>query len=325
MQENASVGGGNGTDKFVTYLDDDGEATTLDVVRVGPAAMSFIGVLNSTCGARCSEVMALQSAGTPTVPDPSFFKCNSTISTVSAIDEYLHHGMRSDVFQMPDQQAKIIAGAIGWSGFNYTPGDSYQYVRYNTDSWWSPNDPADVVMVSKRIMEFSVEAVAAIDYNGPRRNVTGWYPITAQVVSIQWRWSAAILGLIPFFQLLALVCVIAKANSAIIRDDSPLSTARLLRPIIERLGDNGCLLTGEEIAEELADIRIKYGWREPQSEMEFRNEIDAGFIRHVDILEETEGLGLQGTMPPGRYDGLERTDCSNAMRRRNCRKRAMSL
>jgi hypothetical protein len=248
--------------------------------------------------------MALQSANGRTVHEAAFFKCNNTISTVSAIDEYLYDNQTAEAFEMPDLQAKIIAGAIGWSGFNHTVGDMYQYVRYNTETWWSPDTPADAGMVAGRVMDFSIEAVAAIDYNGPRHNVTGWYPVTAQVVSVQWRWSAAILGLIPLFQLSALICVIARANSAIIRDDSALSTARLLRPIVEKLGDRGCLLTGEEIAEELGEMKVKYGWRESGSEFTFRNEIDPDVIRHVDILEEKEGFGEQPAMPPGRYDGL---------------------
>ena len=254
--------GGNGTSAFVTF-EENGQRVTLNVARVGPGAMTYVGVLNSTCGPRCTEVMALQSSNGGTIPEPAFFKCNSTMSTVTAIDEYLYDGLTADALQLPDKQAKIIAGAIGWSGFNYTPGDLYQYVRYDTESWWSPDNPANVSMVTDRVMEFSIESLAAIDYNGPRRNVTGWYPVTAQVVSVQWRWSASILGLLPFLQLLALICVIARANSAIIRDDSSLSTARLLRPIVERLGDKGCLLTGQEIAETLPELRVKYGWREP--------------------------------------------------------------
>ena len=321
------LAGGNGTTKSVTYADDDGIPTTLDVVRVGPGAVTYVGVLNSTCGPRCTEVMALQSANGNTIPKPAFFKCNSTLSGVSGIDQYLYNGQSPDAFRLHDLQAKILAGAIGWSGFNYTSGDLYQYARYNTESWWSPYNPADVGMISRRVMEFSIEAVAAIDYNGPRRNVTGWYPITAQVVTIQWQWSAAILGLLPFFQLLALICVITKANSAIIRDDSSLSTARLLRPIVERLGDKGCLLTGEEIAEELPEMQVKYGWREPGGFV-FRNEIDSDVVRHVDILDEQEGFGLQGAMPPGRYDGLQAESCHprKAQSRQNGRRaRSMSL
>jgi hypothetical protein len=298
------LAGGNGTDKYVTYVDEDGSPVILNVVRVGPGAMTYVGVLNSTCGPRCSEVMALQSAGVEEIPTPSFYKCRNTLTPVEGVEEYLFDGQSPDAFELADQQARILAGAIGWSGFNFTAGDQYQYVRYNTESYWSPNDPADASRIAGRIGEFAIEAVAAIDYNGARRNVSGWYPVAAQAVAIQWQWSASILGLLPFFQLLALVCVISRANSAIIRDDSSLSTARLLRPIVEKLADGGCMLTGQEIADELADMKVKYGWRETGPAFVFENTLEDDSVRHLDILEEQEGLGLQGTMPSGRYDGL---------------------
>lgn len=323
--------GGNGTNSYIVYLDNDRQQNSLDVVRVGPGATTYVGMLNSTCGPRCTQVMVLQSANGDTIPRPSFYQCENTISPVQGIEEYLYDGQTADIFQMPDAQAQIIAGAIGWTGFNYTPGDLYQYARYAPESWWSPDTPADAGVISRRIMEFSSEAVAAVDYNGPRRNVSGWYPIPAQVVQVQWRWSATILGIIPAVQLLALVCVIAWGNSAVIRDESCLSTARLLRPVVDKLGHRGCLLTGHEIAEELADIKVKYGWREPRPEFTFRNEIDPQVVRHVDILEESEGLGGQGPMPPGLYDGeasgLEdhQLDERSMLLRRRRARRSMSM
>ncbi|OAP65651.1 hypothetical protein AYL99_01623 [Fonsecaea erecta] len=319
------IEGGNGTSTSIIYRDEAGRQATLDVVHVGAGAMTFIGVLNSTCGPRCTEVMALQSANGDTIPHPAFFKCQSKISEVMGIEEYLDYGEPAASFELLDPQAKILAGAIGWSGFNYTANDQYQYVRYNTETWWSPNSPANAGLISQRIMEFSIEAVAAIDYNGPRRNSRGWYAVTAQVVSVQWRWSATILGLLPFFQLVALICVVAWANPAIIRDDSDLSTARLLRPIVDKLGDRGCLLTGAEIAEELADLRVKYGWREPGPDFAFRNEIDGDVIRHVDVLDEREGFGQQGPMPAGRYDGLVPDRHSTEAPRSRRGQRSMSL
>ena len=105
-------------------------------------------------------------------------------------------GQTDAPYQMPGLQARIMAAAIGWAGFNSTPADEYQFVRYGLDSWWSPNEDADVGTISRRVMEFSIEDIAAMDYNGPRRNVTGYYPVMAQVVSVQWRWAAAILSVI---------------------------------------------------------------------------------------------------------------------------------
>ncbi|RVX71420.1 hypothetical protein B0A52_04992 [Exophiala mesophila] len=295
--------GGNGSSSIITYLDKDDQRQTLDVVRAGPGATTYVGVLNATCGPRCAEIWALQSSNGDTIPEPSFFKCQNTMTPMLGIQEYLIGNATEELYQIPELQARIFAGSIGWTGFNYTPGDSYQYVRYVTDSWWSPNSPSDADRVSKNIMEYSIGAVAAFDYNGPRSNVSGWFPVPAQNVDIQWRWSAAILGVVPFIHLMVLVCVILWGNSSIIRDESCLSTAKLLGPIVAKLGENGCLLTGEEIAQELSEVRIKYGWKEPDNGLVFRNEIDPTVVRHVGILEEFEGYGSQGSMPPGRYDG----------------------
>ncbi|KIV77239.1 hypothetical protein PV11_09054 [Exophiala sideris] len=325
------LNGGNGTDNFVTYLDDHGVRTTLDVPGVGPGAMTYIGVLNSTCGPRCSQIMALQSANGATVPKPSFFTCNNTLSNVQGYQQYVYPGTAAteDVFEMEDEQASIMAGAIGWTGFNYTDGDLYQYVRYTSQSYWSPDGTTSAYQIAQRVMEFSIEAVAALDYNGLRINVTGWYPVTAQMVDVEWQWAGTILGLVPFVQLIASICVIIWSNTAIIRDESCLSTARLLRPLVDKLGGKGCLLSGDEISEVFPDMRIKYGWREPDPDYVFRNEIDTRVVRHVDVLEEQEGFGKQGVMPPGFYDG-EATDdeCderTSFLRRRKGRRRRKSI
>ena len=104
--------------------------------------------------------------------------------------------------------------------------------------------------------------------------------------------------------------VILFADKAIIKDTSHLPTARLLRPIVEKLGDKGCLLTGDEIAEQLGNFRVIYGVREPNVGLGGGLGVgviggDDDVVRHLDVIEETEGLGYRrGSMPPGRYDGL---------------------
>ena len=298
------VSGGTGYETNVTFIDANNDTTTLDAVRVGPGAMTFISVLNSTCGPRCTDIYALQSADNNTIPYPAFFKCNSTITPVAGIEKYTHTRKDASPYQLADEQARIMAGAIGWTGFNFSKDDQLQYVRYSLDSWWSPNKPTTAYQTATHIMEYSIEAVAAFDYNGPRHVIKGWYPETAQKVNVLWRWAGAILGVIPFLQLLVCLCVIRYANKAIIRDASCMSTARLLRPLVEKLGPNGCLLTGKEIAEEFPELKLRYGYRDPPSDLQFRNEIGGDIIRHVDLIDEQEGFGPQGAMPPGRYDGL---------------------
>jgi hypothetical protein len=48
-----------------------------------------------------------------------------------------------------------------------------------------------------------------------------------------------------------------------IRDPSHLATARPLRPIVEKLGNEGCLLTRDEIVKTLGDFGLKYGVKNP--------------------------------------------------------------
>jgi hypothetical protein len=303
------VAGGNGTDTFITYQDDDGTGTTIDIPRVGPGAMTFIGVLNSTCGPRCSQILALQSADGDGIRQPAFFQCQNTVSLVHGIEQYIQPKQNASLYQLADVQARIMAGAIGWTGFNYTQGDQFQYVRYSVNSWWSPNGPATADVTAEHIMEYTMGAIAAFDYNGPRQNVTGYYPVTAQTVSVLWTWVIASLCIIPLLQFLVLLVIVKFANTAIIKDDSAISTARLLRPLVDKLGSKGCLLTGKEISRQLSDVRIKYGYREPTDDLTWSNSIRDHAVRHVDLLEECEGVGVQGPMPPGTYDGWYEDKC----------------
>ncbi|KIW14830.1 hypothetical protein PV08_07615 [Exophiala spinifera] len=298
----------------ISYVDERGALKFLDLQPGEPGAVTYIGVLNATCGPRCSQVMALQNASAPHIPRPSFYTCNSTLTPVQGVQEYLHAGTEQTelTFQIRDEQARIIAGAIGWSmsGIDYSdPADddnqlAYEMSRYTQSSWWSPAHPMTAYWVEQRVMEYAIEAVAAMDYNGPQQNVTGWYPVLAQAVTVEWPWAGTILVLVPVLQLVASVCVIVWSNTAIIRDQSALSAARLLRPVVEGLGAKGCLLSGEEIAAMFPGVKVKYGWREPQ-DLTFRNEIDpaSSSVRHVDILQEQEGYSTQGPMPAGFYDG----------------------
>jgi hypothetical protein len=316
--EHKVVSGGNGIDTVVTFLGDNNESETLDFVRVGPGAMTYVGVLNSTCGPRCSEIIALQSADNETIFTPKVFKCHNTISLVEGIEPYVQSNQTAELYQLPDAQARVFAGSIGWTGFNYTPGDQYQYVRYATDSWWSPNSPTNSSTIVGHIMEFAIEGIAAFDNNGPRMLVAGYYPIAAQSVSVAWTWAVTLLSIITGLHFVAFVAVVFWASETIIRDESCLSIAKLLKDVVGRLGHHGCLLTGEEIAEALGDVKVRYGVKgggladtieeEVHEGLRFENRIVGGMVRHVGMLRETEGLEGEGQttkkrFPPGLYDG----------------------
>ena len=292
----------NETNDIITFVDKDGNQYTKWVSPTSPGAVTYMGNTKSNCGPRCTEVWALQVADGYYVLDSTFFKCNNTVGWVMYDDTDETYAPTDPPFQMPDEQAKIIAGAIGWSGFWYTDGDPFEYVRYSEASWWSPAWQLPLTGqygIAALVMEFSMYAVAAMDDHGPRKNVTSWdQPNMAQVVDVTWEWAVIILAVIPAIQLIALVAIIAWANKAIIKDNSFLGAARLLRPLVDHLGPHGCMLTGDQIAEELKNVRIAYGYRSPPGFVE-----GSDMVRHVGILKEHEGLGLSRAMPPGRYDG----------------------
>ncbi|KAG9768385.1 hypothetical protein KCU88_g7227, partial [Aureobasidium melanogenum] len=291
----------------VVWVDNQGNSNSWWIEDVATGATTWMGNMSSDCGERCAQIYALQTADNMTndVPEPRFWSCLVNVSPVDNVHEYINPSQ----YQIPDLQATILAGSIGWSGV-VTRGDSpmanLQVVRYPADSQSSPPGNISSDDMARLVMKFTTGAISALDTDGPRLNVTGYGPAPAQILQVQWKYAAAVLGGIPTAQAVVLLAVVLFANKAIIKDTSHLSMARLLRPIVDKLGDTGCLLTGDEIAERLGNYRVIYGVRGPG-----RHGVppvgvgDDGTTRHVDIIDEAEGLGYRrGGMPEGRYDGL---------------------
>jgi hypothetical protein len=283
----------------VTWVDAQGDNHTWWIDEVATGATTWMANTSSACGPRCIQLYALQSADNTTadVPVPRFWACNSTVALVDNVDEYVDPAQ----YQIQDLQASILAGGIGWSGVVTEGGipeqNGLQMVRYPVDSQWSPVGSISEPDMARLVMKFTAGAISALDQNGPRLNVTGYAPAPAQILTVQWNYAGTILAALPVAQALVLLSVVLLANKAIIKDTSHLSTARLLRPIVEKLGDSGCLLTGDEIAEQLGNYRVTYGVRDPGG--------GADTVRHLDVVDEDEGLGYRrGEMPEGRYDGV---------------------
>lgn len=293
----------------VRWVDGNGDEHSWWIDDVATGATTWMGNMSSDCGPRCTQLFALQTADNMTddVPVPRFWSCLSNVALVDGVDNYINPPQ----YQIPDLQATILAGAIGWSGVVMTGADpvlsQLQMVRYQADSQWSPPGNISAQDMARLVMKFTAGAISALDTDGPRLNVTGYGPAPAQILQVQWKYAAGVLAGIPAAQAVVLLCVVLFANKAIIKDTSHLSMARLLRPIVDKLGDTGCLLTGDEIAERLGNYRVIYGVRGqgPVGNVPPVGVGDDGTVRHLDIIEETEGLGYRrGGMPEGRYDGL---------------------
>lgn len=301
-------GGYANANEDVTYFDTNLQQNVTQWVPLsGTGSSTWMSNVNPTCGPRCTNVQMLLSADNTTgsAPFPLWFSCNNTVGQVTNLDLYV----QPQKMMLPDQQARAWAGAIGFSGITYTNDvPDLQYVLYEYASDWSlnsyvNNDPGTDT-VAQTLMAFTAEGLAATDDNGPRVNVTGYYPTQAQVVDVEWKWAIALLAGIPGCQFLVLLAVLIWANKVIIKDTSHLATARLLRPVVEKLGDKGCLLTGDEIADVLGNYRLKYGVRDPPQESMGYSGLGGDFVRHVDVIEEIEGLGRDDArMMNGLYDG----------------------
>jgi hypothetical protein len=297
------LSGGYGFDQDpIVYRDPEtGKDVSLTISPTAFGCATWSSDYYQTCGPRCVKVNVLLTADniTGSVLNPRFFTCNNTVSQVSNLDSYWGY----DAYLIANEQARLWAGAIGFSGFS--DGDPMEYVRYEYSSDWSPGGSSDDLDIAKLLMQFTTGAVAAYDVNGPRVNVTGYYPVQAQVVDVEWTWTIALLAGIPAAQFLVLLAVLTWANKVIIKDTSHLAVARLLRPVVEKLGDKGCLLTGDEIAETLGNYRLRYGTRDPPQGSIAYSGLGGEFVRHVEVIEEVEGLGRGGgRMQNGLYDGM---------------------
>lgn len=97
---------------------------------------------------------------------------------------------------------------------------------------------------------------------------------------------------------------------------------RLLRPVVDKLGEKGCLLTGDEITEELGNYRLMYGVRESLQDSILYSGMGGASVRHVDVIQEVEGLGrADARMVNGFYDGTSTQDIEDHERESLLRKR----
>lgn len=301
------------------YIDIYGE-TQYTVVPDAASGLTTWMANNSAspaCGQRCAELLVLQSANNLTeadaagddnlipVPKPLLWACNNTLDQVTNLDA---DGFSDpDRLKLPDLQAQILAGAIGWSGIDSINADNttdiMQSAIINGKNIYNMNGNATNRTVAAALMTFSVSAIAAMDQRGgPRLNMTGLYsPRSAQKINVKWPFAGAILGGVPIVQFMLLIGVVWFSGKAIILEPSALTTAHLLYPVMQKLGPDGILLSVDEMTEKLGpDFKISYAVRPDANDPGHHM---TEFVRDLDVVEEREGFGyIRGKMPEGRYD-----------------------
>ncbi|KAI5798404.1 hypothetical protein FPQ18DRAFT_254678 [Pyronema domesticum] len=291
------IEGQKGDSSTITYLNGTRRVTLNGIANYAPMATTWINprpdlAINSqyNCGPRCAPLFALQftARDSPTSLPGAFYACNVTISEVS--------GRLSPIHDIPDSIARLAAGAVALEGYSNHP-NSWEFVRYTPDSPWSDwnigQDQNNVTDYVRRLASrFAIGALAMKDLQGGKPvQAMGDVAWVGVLLKVKWNFLLLILGVILILQLIMGCAVVAYANTVFCKDDSYLSTARLLRPVVERLGPAGCALTGKDISHTLKQM-VVYGVRTD----------DTGERHHLDLGEDIAKLKR---FPQGWYDGYQ--------------------
>ncbi|PUU80857.1 hypothetical protein B9Z19DRAFT_1169797 [Tuber borchii] len=271
-----SIGGVN---KTIDWMRDWGSAAT---TYVNPNGLTR-GL--QVCGPRCSRIYIFQwvdETWDPPSQTGSFFNCTITISQVENANPL------QPFHSMPDQTAEVAAGAIGLDG--YVDDSSRQFVRYTSASTWGSRLGDSAQLAESFVAKYAAGVIAAYDYYGPSVEAMGVQSRPGVSLSVNWFYVSLTLGSILGAQLACGLFALYYANSVFCKDDSYLSTARLLRPLVERLGNSGSTSTGLEISRTFPRT-MRYGVR---SDFSTRPP-----IHHLDMGEDLEKL-LK--FPEGRYN-----------------------
>lgn len=276
--------GGSAADGYTAYYKtgESDETQTLYIREAVPGGMTWMGDTTSAeerCGSRrCAHVVGFQMAQDSSDPNAQLSIPSSTIfDCLNEPTKVLNLPAQYEEYDLHDEEAFFLAGAIGWMGFSI-PGvsggsmdRSSQYVVYPPDTFWAFNEvpPANGPgSAAALIQDFTAGALTAMDSNAGRVNITSdRQPQRASKVDVEWHWTIPLLAGIVALHFLAMVLVILWANKAVIIDDSFLSIAKLLGPTVGKLGEQGSVLRGEEIAAALTNragghYKIFYGCRD---------------------------------------------------------------
>lgn len=217
---------------------------------------------------------------------PSFYKCNVTMANVS-------RASRPEQ-RVSDRMARLATAAIALQGY-ITDHRDVQYQIYPAESLYGAPQGGNATALGLMISRFAIGAIGNADLGNPTVDVAGRTPEAGVKLNVE-RWSFVyiILGLTGLGQLVLVVASACVANRVVVTDESHLAVARLLRPIVDRLGPSGCMLTGEEMAEVLgeeggAPMRVVYSLKKDK----------ARSCYHLDLGREARA---KGPFPRGWYD-----------------------
>jgi hypothetical protein len=95
---------------------------------------------------------------------------------------------------------------------------------------------------------FAVGVIGIAAYNNPTVNVAGMEPQQGVILQVSgWKYVHIILGLTAGIPLVLFISTAFIVNRVMVKDDSHLAIARLLRPMVDTMGDSGTSATSKDI------------------------------------------------------------------------------
>ena len=198
------------------------------------------------CGERCMEMFAFRSKGIHTNRTNAMFSCPITVSEVINATHPKHH--------VPNDVAKLAAAGIALHGRYTSPDDKnpdfkdwHQYQMYPWGSEWEIHNKS-AQEVGARMAEFAIGSIRGMAQNNPPDRIQGTLPILGYRLDVYWSYAIALMTVIAAVHALLFGAMLWISQPVIVVDDSNLCVARLLQSLVQRIGTNGSLLDGKEIA-----------------------------------------------------------------------------
>ena len=229
------------------------DTTNYSVPIVQAAQTTFwIGTLD--VGPRTAQMFAFE----PDPNNPWFYNCNITVSKVANATLPEH--------EISDSTAQIAAQAIALGGLDGKVQNNtkvHRTQRYPQRKYgFGALRQGNAGNMGFNIAHFAIGAISVADKFNPRMTFPGEEPVAGVSLKIpKVAYLVVIFVLVAGLQLFLLVVTSFMANRVIVTDDSPAAIARLLAPIVARVGDAGTIADGKKICEVLEkedQMRVVY-------------------------------------------------------------------
>jgi hypothetical protein len=120
--------------------------------------------------------------------------------------------------------------------------------------------------------EFAISSIATMATKNLQVQIEGTVPYLGSRVKVYWPYVFALFACIAGVHLALLASAIYASRLVVIKADSNLSTARLLRPLVDKLGSSGTILNGEEVSRAIQEIDgcdVVYGPRDVEGSNDY--------------------------------------------------------